>query len=75
MQGRVPTRMLVSIAATRLLVLPLVGLAWVLGPYMLGWYQAPDEIFILVMLLQVGPHHHAPACLPGCLRRPKPAWA
>lgn len=51
-KGRVPLRVLAAITISRLLVLPIIGTVLVFGTYQLGWYDAPDEIFLMVMLVQ-----------------------
>lgn len=48
-----PTRLVVGVAAARLLVLPALGAGWLLAARAAGWLPAlPDPAFVLVMLLQ-----------------------
>ena len=50
--ARVKLSTIVSVSVLRLLILPLIGMAMIVGGYMAGVYHAPDAVFILVMLLQ-----------------------
>ena len=51
--AKVPLRVIASAIICRLLILPLLGTAIVIGGYAAGAYAAPDRIFLLVMLIQV----------------------
>ncbi len=50
--AKVPLRITSSICVCRLLILPLAGLAIVFGGFALGAFDAPDPVFLLVMLIQ-----------------------
>jgi predicted permease len=51
--AKVPLVTLLSVITCRLLILPLLGLVVVMGGYVwLRAYQAPDPVFLLVMLIQ-----------------------
>lgn len=48
-----PARVVVGVAAARLLVLPALGVGWLIAARAAGWLAAsPDPAFVLVMLLQ-----------------------
>lgn len=48
-----PVRVVSGIIVCRLLVLPLIGSAIIIGARAAGAFTAPDPIFLLVMLIQV----------------------
>ena len=52
--ARVPLRVTVGTCCCRLLLLPLLGTAIVIGSFAAGFFTAPDPVFLLVMLIQVG---------------------
>lgn len=49
--GSLPWQVIAAVSAARLMVLPVLGLLWVLGGYFAEVYAAPDPMFILVMLV------------------------
>ncbi|GFR48835.1 hypothetical protein Agub_g10788, partial [Astrephomene gubernaculifera] len=50
--ARVPLRVTALVTATRLLLLPLLGGCLVLGAYAARLFEAPDPIYLLVLLIQ-----------------------
>ncbi|KAK9839803.1 hypothetical protein WJX81_002851 [Elliptochloris bilobata] len=48
---RLPARLIAGVVALRLLLMPLCGMALVLGLLRMGWISPPDEIFLVVLLL------------------------
>ncbi|PNH03864.1 hypothetical protein TSOC_010037, partial [Tetrabaena socialis] len=57
--ARVPLRLTALVTATRLALLPLFGLAMVMGAYALRLFEAPDPIYLLVLLI----HNTAPTAV------------
>ncbi|GIL57526.1 hypothetical protein Vafri_12737 [Volvox africanus] len=50
--ARVPLRVIALVNMTRLALLPLLGLALVMGTYAARVFEAPDPIYLLVLLIQ-----------------------
>ncbi|GLC70650.1 hypothetical protein PLESTF_001018100 [Pleodorina starrii] len=50
--ARVPLRVIGLVNATRLALLPLLGLGLVMGAYAARIFEAPDPIYLLVLLIQ-----------------------
>ncbi|KAG2501635.1 hypothetical protein HYH03_000140 [Edaphochlamys debaryana] len=50
--ARVPLRVTALVTVTRLALLPLVGMGLVMGAYAAHVYEAPDPIYLLVLLIQ-----------------------
>eukprot|EP00198_Chlamydomonas_reinhardtii_P006546 XP_001695882.1 predicted protein [Chlamydomonas reinhardtii] len=50
--ARVPLRVTTLVTVTRLAVLPLLGMGLVMGAYAARMYEAPDPIYLLVLLIQ-----------------------
>ncbi|EFJ49477.1 hypothetical protein VOLCADRAFT_104342 [Volvox carteri f. nagariensis] len=50
--GRVPFRVIGLVNITRLTLLPLLGLGVVMGAYAVRLFEAPDPIYLLVLLIQ-----------------------
>ncbi|GLI67968.1 hypothetical protein VaNZ11_012303 [Volvox africanus] len=50
--ARVPFRVITLVNVTRLALLPLLGLALVMGAYAARVFEAPDPIYLLVLLIQ-----------------------
>eukprot|EP00878_Enallax_costatus_P006976 GHUV01007310.1.p1 GENE.GHUV01007310.1~~GHUV01007310.1.p1 ORF type:complete len:555 (+),score=162.68 GHUV01007310.1:369-2033(+) len=48
---RLPWQVIAAISAVRLLILPILGMLWVIGGYFGELYTAPDPMFVLVMLV------------------------
>ncbi len=48
-----------AVGVNRLLLVPVVGCGMVLGSYMLRAYEAPDPIYLLVLLI----HNTAPTAI------------
>ncbi|KAK9806873.1 hypothetical protein WJX72_005741 [[Myrmecia] bisecta] len=50
-QGKLPVGLVVGVVVMRLIIIPALGLAAVVGLWRLGLFTAPDKLFLLVMLI------------------------
>lgn len=50
-KATLPWQVIAAVSAVRLLILPVLGMLWVIGGYFGELYSAPDPMFVLVMLV------------------------